>query len=68
MDTEYEWIVCEGEPSWHQRRAGHGCAAITGGFDSETDAQAHADRLRAHHPDMSVRVSRRKRAPARKEG
>jgi hypothetical protein len=42
-----EWEVHEGDPSWHQRRAGHISAAVTGGFKSKAEAEEYAERMRS---------------------
>lgn len=45
-DYNIEFHVHEGQPSWHQRRAGHISAAVTTGFKTREDAEAFADKLR----------------------
>ncbi len=52
--TTYE--VHEGRPSWHQARAGHISAAVTTGFRTRADAQAHVDRLKVHHPTLETYI------------
>lgn len=54
MKTVYD--VHEGRPSWHQSRAGHISAGVTTGFTTPEEANAFADRLRAHHPALYVFV------------
>ena len=51
--------VHEGRPSWHQARAGGTCAAMTVGFSTRADAEAHIARLRVHHPGMVAYVVER---------
>jgi hypothetical protein len=48
------WVVYEGRPSWHQRRAGHSWAASTvfTGDDAEDRARALLAGYAKHHPDM----------------
>lgn len=50
------WDVHEGQPSWHQQRAGHVSAASTTGFKTRAEAESFADKLRANHPQMLVFV------------
>jgi hypothetical protein len=52
--TTYD--VHEGYPSWHQQRAGHISAAVTTGFKTREEAEAHMARLKAHHPALHVFV------------
>lgn len=50
-----EWCVMEGEPSWHQRRAGHTHAAITC-YWSKKDAVAYMKRIKRKRPNESLRL------------
>lgn len=51
------WVVHEGEPSWHQRRAGHISAACTL-FRIKEQADNLAAGYAKHHPNMPVFVRR----------
>lgn len=51
-------MVHEGEPSWHQRRAGHISAAgsVFTGPDAKRKAYEYAERFRVHHPDIRTMI------------
>jgi hypothetical protein len=44
------WEVWQGRPSWHQQKAGHGCASITSGFPTKEEADECARKYREKHP------------------
>ena len=45
-DYNIEFRVHEGQPSWHQRRAGHRSAGVTTGFKTREAAEEFAAKLR----------------------
>lgn len=58
MESQTEYIVHEGEPSWHQQRAGHPSAASSV-WSTRALAEQHAAGLRKHHPALRVWIQER---------
>lgn len=49
-----EWEVHEGQPSWHQARAGHTSAGKTTGFKSRGEAEAWVANANKHRADKGM--------------
>jgi len=66
--TNPEWKVGTGRPSWHQARAGHRDAGLMG-FSSKIQALRYMARFKRHHPHEPMRLippSQRKANPMRR--
>ncbi|HKQ66004.1 MAG TPA: hypothetical protein VJZ73_13400 [Methylomirabilota bacterium] len=61
-DPVVTFEVHTGNPSWHQRKAGHASqgAMVYSGADAEREANAYAERYRKLHPSDPCYVQRRR--------